>query len=89
METPFLNRFSVLKNEKARFWSAFKFTKWKIHFWSAFQVYKMKKQVLEALLYLQNEKTRFWSVFLSLQYANNAISTFKTLRFYFTAIKEI
>ena len=61
----------------------------KIHFWSVFQVYKMKKQVLEALLYLQNEKTRFWSVFLSLQYANNAISTFKTLRFYFTAIKEI
>ena len=54
-----------------------------------FQVYKMKKQVLEALLYLQNEKTRFWTVFLSLQYANNAISTFKTLRFYFTAIKEI
>ena len=61
----------------------------KIHFWSVFQVYKMKEQVLEALLYLQNEKTRFWSVFLSLQYANNAISTFKTLRFYFTAIKEI
>ena len=61
----------------------------KIHFWSVFQVYKMKKQVLEALLYLQNEKTRFWTVFLSLQYANNAISTFKTLRFYFTAIKEI
>ena len=61
----------------------------KIHFWSVFQVYKMKKQVLEALSYLQNQKTRFWSVFLSLQYANNAISTFKTLRFYFTAIKEI